>query len=729
VTRNLRRILFTLFFISGFCGLLYQVVWLRLCLASFGVITPVLSVVVSVFMLGLFAGSWAAGRLAQPLAARLGVSAAWLYAAAELVVAVGAVAVPRLLSTGETVLLSSGSADSAGYLLLSALIIAGAIFPWCVAMGATFPCMMAFVREKDRTQSESFSFLYLANVIGAMVGTLVTPLILVELLGFRNTLLVAGALNLLVAAVALALGAGGARAASSRAGAPAHKPLTGARFRAAECILFLTGFTSMAMEVIWTRAFTPVLKTQVYSFATLMCAYFLATWLGSYSYRRHLARGATAVPTARLLAWLALSSFLPVLLNDPRLHLKAGGALLSIAPFCALLGYLTPKLIDRCSGGDPDAAGRSYAVNVLGCILGPLFASYLLLPWSGVKLALLLLAIPYALMFAWYLPSKALRTARPAFGAALAVLALACVPSRTYEDQVAGFNGSNGEVRRDYVATVISYGSGVEKRLLVNGIGITHLTTATKVMAHLPLSLLPNEPRSALVICFGMGTTYRALMSWGIDVTAVELVPSVKDAFPYYFADAAALTANPKSHIVVDDGRRWLRRTTETYDLITLDPPPPPEAAGSSLLYSEAFYAAAKSKLKPGGILQQWMPGAEDKITRAAARSIASAFPYVRVYHNYEGDGYHFLASMTPIPERNAAELARRMPEAARRDLLEWTSYKSALPFVEEILSHRLELETLTAGGDVRITDDRPFNEYFVLRRNLPLVRRFFTGS
>ena len=45
---------------SGFCGLLYQVVWLRLAFAAFGVITPVLSIVLSVFMFGLSLGSWRA---------------------------------------------------------------------------------------------------------------------------------------------------------------------------------------------------------------------------------------------------------------------------------------------------------------------------------------------------------------------------------------------------------------------------------------------------------------------------------------------------------------------------------------------------------------------------------------------------------------------------------------------------------------------------------------------
>jgi len=50
-----------------------------------------------------------------------------------------------------------------------------------------------------------------------------------------------------------------------------------------------------------------------------------------------------------------------------------------------------------------------------------------------------------------------------------------------------------------------------------------------KVMAHFPLVLLREPPRSALDICFGMGTTYRSLLRWdGLQVTAVELVPASK---------------------------------------------------------------------------------------------------------------------------------------------------------------------------------------------------------
>ncbi len=716
-----KRVLFFLFFVSGFCGLLYQVVWMRMALASFGVITPVMSVVISVFMLGLFVGSWGAGKIVGKLSEKTGLSAIWFYAAAELLVGVGAFAVPRLFSMGETMLLPSGETDSLGYLLRSGLIIGGALFPWCVFMGTTFPFVMAFVKERDSSESTSFSFLYLANVIGAMLGTLVTAVVLVELLGFNNTLLVAAAANVVIALTAAGLGvrypyAGRTASFETKGAAPApsHIAMAPAKARLTALILFTTGFTSMAMEVVWTRAFTVVLQTQVYSFAALLFVYLLATWIGSLKYRKHLASG-EVVPTARLIALLAITAFLPIVLNDPRLQLRAVGALFSIFPFCALLGYLTPKLIDQYSAGNPDSAGYAYALNILGCIVGPLFASYGLLPLVGLKYSLLILAVPYLLLFLIYAPSPALGSSRKQAYALVALLFLTVLVNKTYEDRMKGYSG-DGVVRRDHTATVISFGSGIYKRLLVNGIGITHMTTITKVMAHLPLALT-TSPKSALVICFGMGTTFRALMSWNIKATAVELVPSVKEAFPYYFDDAEEIMKRPNGKIVVDDGRRFLRRTTEMFDVITLDPPPPVEAAGSSLLYSEEFYTAVKSRLAPGGILQQWIPAAEDKTVQAVVKSLMNSFPYVRMYGSFEGWGHHFLASMSPIVVPSAEVLASRMPETAKRDLLEWTDMKDARHFMDLVIGQEIDPRTVVKGIDTRVTDDRPYNEYYLIRR------------
>ena len=98
-------------------------------------------------------------------------------------------------------------------------------------------------------------------------------------------------------------------------------------------------------------------------------------------------------------------------------------------------------------------------------------------------------------------------------------------------------HGEDVEIRRDHTATVLSFGEGLSKQMLVNGTGITIITPITKIMAHMPMLAHPG-PSSAAVICFGMGTTFRSAMSWGGKVSAIELVGSVRDAFGFYFDDA-----------------------------------------------------------------------------------------------------------------------------------------------------------------------------------------------
>jgi predicted membrane-bound spermidine synthase len=268
------------------------------------------------------------------------------------------------------------------------------------------------------------------------------------------------------------------------------------------------------------------MNTTIYAFAFLLTVFLLATWIGSYLYRIHESRG-RARSFFDVLPWLALASIIPLLVNDPRFYnprfnTRIVLALMSIVPFCGILGYLTPQLIDRYSLGHPDRAGRVYAVNILGCILGPLCAGYILLPLIGVKWSLLLLSSPFVVLFLAYTKKVVLR---PVWLTVLVVaVGVSATLIRTYED---GQFYKNAQVRRDHTATVIACGDGLGKRLLVNGIGMTGLTPITKIMAHLPLATKSVTPERALVICFGMGTTFRSLMSWGIEVVAVELIPSV----------------------------------------------------------------------------------------------------------------------------------------------------------------------------------------------------------
>src|ERR1039458_7679987 len=95
---------FFFFLISGFCSVLYEVVWLRLAMAQYGVTTPLISLVLSIFMLGLGVGSWGAGRLVKKWRGRLPFSALLLYGLTELVIGASALMVPVELSWGRQIL-------------------------------------------------------------------------------------------------------------------------------------------------------------------------------------------------------------------------------------------------------------------------------------------------------------------------------------------------------------------------------------------------------------------------------------------------------------------------------------------------------------------------------------------------------------------------------------------------------------------------------------------------
>ena len=707
--------------------------------AAFGIITPVLSIVLSVFMLGLSLGSVAGGKWIRALKARTGLSGAFFYGLAELLIGVGAFAVPILFATGQRLLLGAGETDSFDYLFLSAVVLAVSLFPWCFFMGATFPLMMAYIREDQTQDPKSFSFLYAANVLGAMAGTFLTAVVFIEMFGFNHTLRIAAAGNFFIAAISALLGlrrgrifhvADESRAANLEMDVPSgssRTPLIG-------WILFSTGFCAMAMEVVWTRAFTPVLKTQVYSFALIVFAYLGATFVGSVWYRRNL-RDKSVLSSAKLMAILVTAAFIPIVINDYRfvrmswvgdMHLPSAFLVLaSICPFCAALGYLTPSLVDEYAGGDPSRGGAAYALNVAGCIIGPLFASYILLPQMSERLALVLLGAPFMVFYlsGWKALPERLRLISIS-GAGL-ILLYSLFFSRTFLDFVAIYSNRT-EVRRDYAASVISIDGIKGKSLLVNGMGMTALVNCTKYMAHLPLVLHKEKPQSALVICFGMGTSYRSALSWGIKVTAVELIPDVPKAFGFYHRDASAILQNPNGKIVIDDGRRFLLRSREQFDAVVIDPPPPVEAAGSSLLYSTQMYDLIKQHLKPGGIIQVWYPGGSDQIAaQAVVRSALESFRYVRGFVSIDGWGLHIIASQDPIQIPDVAQLLARMPESAKRDLLEWSTTHDAAKDLATVISREVDLQKIVnTDPTIQITDDDPMNEYFLLRRHGHLHER-----
>jgi spermidine synthase len=615
--------------------------------------------------------------------------------------AISALAVPQMLKLGNDACLRMAW-DSAGYYWASGLCAAAALLPGCLCMGATIPLAMSAIGKRfPGPAKNSFSFLYAANLIGAAAGAALPALALVELLGFGGTLRLTACLNALIALAAIAMGPDPA--------APEPPPLP-VKPSGDLILLFSTGLCGMGMEVVWIRQFTPYCGTTVYAFAAILTLYLGASFAGSRLYRSRLGAGGGGW------AWILSGALalLPIAAADPFLPVPWFARLLiGVAPICLAMGYLTPCLVDRSSEGDPRKAGAAYAVNVLGCIAGPLISGFLLLPRLPERWALAALSAPF-LAAGFSAAKKRQRRERVIWAALAAAGAGMAAFSSSFEDMLE-IDYGRVAVLRDYQADVAAAGEGMHKALKVNGVGMTQLTPITKMMAHLPLAFLGRPPRNSLVICFGMGTTFRSLLSWGIPSTAVELVPSVPRLFGFFHADADRLAASPLSRIVVDDGRRFLGRTSGTYDAITVDAAPPVEAAGTSLLFTTEFYALALKRLSPDGILQQWiLEPIEPEVLSAMVSALRESFPHVRVFRSVEGWGFHCLAGRRPIPDLSAEELASRMPEAAARDLLEFGPHRTAEGQIDAVIGKEIPAEALGRGPALK--DDRPVNEYYLLR-------------
>ena len=172
--------------------------------------------------------------------------------------------------------------------------------------------------------------------------------------------------------------------------------------------------------------------------------------------------------------------------------------------------------------------------------------------------------------------------------------------------------------------------------------------------------------------------------------------------------------------------------TLRRYDVIMIDPPPPVQAAGSSLLYSQDFYAVVKERLQPGGILCPM--AATRRQSRASLGGPGGEripFPMSGFFLQSNTMGWHFFASDRPIQDRSAAELVARMPARAVTDMMEWGPAKTPDEQFDLMLSAEMTAEQMIAPAPATpaLQDDRPINEYFVLRtpQNTigSMIRRF----
>jgi spermidine synthase len=599
----MRRALLLIFFLTGATALGYQLLWARMLANTLGHEMPAVLAVVSTFMGGMALGAWSLGGLIQR-SARPG---RW-YAALEIFIGLWA----ALIVPSHPLLL----------------------LPAVMAMGASFPAMHRFM------QGRCIGALYAANTLGAFAGILIVTWWLMPAIGLRLSAVILGVVNVIVGLLAWALAVGvRVLACPDVLGGGdklklEHQLLTRPRLFGTACT---TGFLAIAFEIAGVRVLAQVIENTVYSFAAVVAVYLLGTSLGAAWYQRFGYRrpqllndlfGCVAVTCVGAVMVMskaqAIYNSLRHTFGDSQLAVLFAEMMLATAVLLLptiFMGALFSLLMEHCA----ERFSKILAMNTFGSALAPFVAGVLLLPAIGSKWTLVAISLAYfTLVTQW-------RWLMPIVAAGIVIL----LPPLQFVEVPAG--EALVDYREGVMASVAVVRSAAGDRTLkVNNrfqMGGTSAAATEHRQAHLPLLLHP-KPSRALFLGTGTGITFGAASLYPeLEADGVELVPEIVDVMhhfkPQNFMDKYA----QRLRMHVADARRFVKTTTNSYDVIVADLFHPARD-GAGTLYTKEHFAAIRGRLNAGGIFCQWLPlhQMDEQMLRVVIRTFLDVFPNTRAY-------------------------------------------------------------------------------------------------
>lgn len=751
--------------LSGAAALVYEVAWTRLLTLSFGHGVAAASTVLAAFMGGLAVGAALAGpasdRLERARAVRL-------YAFAELLVAALALAMPLGLAAFEPLLRGAYGTGAPGLAfpvlrLLTALVLVA--LP-AVAMGATFPLAARWFVPGAAAATRDAGALYAANTTGAAIGALLSGFVLLPTLGLRLTTWTGVAMNLIVAGVAWMLSA---RPVIDDAPAAAPTPAARTSRRATAAVAALTprpmlaalamaasGFLSLALQIVWSRLLAQVLGPTTYAFSLVVAVFITGLALGAALGRRLATRAAQ--PAAGLALSIALAvvcgavavgtidrgltsmaaavaaidaSFETVLLRQVLLVTAW------LLPLALALGCAFPFAIRAGTGADDRLGadlGLIYAWNTVGAIAGALAAGFVIVPWLGLHTSLQVLGGTAALAALGVTAAASLRGAPRLAAAGSGLVALAAsvlMPAWNQELFVSGAYKYASSMTADalqislHAGQLAYYREGATATVSVRqAAGTTSLAIDGKVdasnsgdmltqrlLAHVPLLLHP-APKAVAVLGLGSGVTVGSALTHPVDrVDVLEISPEVVAAARFFDPENGSALGDPRTHVIVGDGRTHILLGAQQYDTI-ISEPSNPWMAGIASLFTREFFAAARARLTPDGVLCQWAHTYDisgDDLKSLVA-TFASVFPDGTLWLVGEGDVL-LIGSPAPLGPRVAAlasRLAERQGAAAN---LRTVGVTDAFGLLSQLVADGPGVRAFAAGARLQ-TDDDPSVEF-----------------
>jgi spermidine synthase len=683
------RLLFALFTLSGFTGLIYESVWSHYLRLFLGAAAFSQSFVLAAFMGGMALGAWLASRWSTRFAnllraygwieAAIGVAALIFH---ELFVLLTQVSLDHVIPA----LGSPGAVEVYKYSLCALLIV-----PQTVLLGMTFPLLSgAVIRRGPQQSGHHLAMLYFTNSIGAAIGALASAFVLIGWIGMPGTMRLAGALNLALAAAVLSIARRGEPAAVATAPS-GGSPLAGSYvFRLFLAGAFVTGLASFIYEIVWIRMLSLVLGSSFHAFELMLSAFITGLALGGLWIRRridHIADPVRFAGVVQVLMGLAalLTIFvyhwtfdwmawaLGVLQKSDSAYapfnlFSHGLAFAVMLPttFCAGMTLPLFTYVLLRGGRGERAIGQVYAANTLGSIAGVLVAVHLLLPETGLKLALVLGASTDMLLGAWILRYTLEPRRRAHAFAALIIGMLAATVTARIEilepERLSSGVFRYGRAAPDF-GRVVFYRDGKTASVAARSQpgGIVAIITNGKpdaairldtdlppttdeytmsLVAALPLLIKPDAKTFAN-IGWGSGLTTEVALSHSgpTEIDSVEIEPAMYVGAQAFAPRVLRPYHDRRGHMFFEDAKSYFARYGKRYDVIMAEPSNP-WVNGVASLFSTEFYRDTKRYLAPGGLFVQWLQVYEfnDQLLASILGALGENFSDYEIYESNPGD-------------------------------------------------------------------------------------------
>jgi len=655
-----RRISITVllcFSLSGFLGLIYEIVWIRKLGLIFGTTVFAVTTVLAAFFGGLALGSLLLGRLASntgnPAASSRRFTEGGLlkvYAFLQVAIGVFALLFPIILQFSgwfysllyPYIYRSFFLLTFTRFLLFAFLLI----FPTTM-MGGSLPVLSQYFIRSRKGIGKKLAMLYALNTLGAAAGAFLCGFYFIRYLGVNTTNYLAGIASIAVASIAYLSGRAATQpepanpAQRQQHDGPPQKKAVGSSNPALKYIslcFFLSGFAAIAYEVIWTRYLSLPLMNTRYTYTIILTVFLLGIGIGSMVLSRFIGKIKNKV---RFFACLEIGIGFFAFALGPIVYLLAtkmkfslfGSAFLASGILMLIptifMGATFPVVVEILTTNVKKigySTGKLYAINTLGCILGSITAGFLLLPILGIKVSLNIV-IAINILIGFFCLFRDSRKNWIFNATAVALVAVALLLCRVYlSAQVPkGFL----EILKAPSEEIVFIEEGLENTiwLTVNQqnqqksvwanqtvLGRTraegvHKISPQRIAGHIPVLLHKGEPKRVLGICLGTGQTFGSILNYNIEkMDVVEISRAIVDIALEHFKDENEDIGNDeRTTIITEDGRNYIAHTRNMYDIITLEPSPP-EEAGIVNLYTKEFYQLSRKRLNENGVMSQWLP-------------------------------------------------------------------------------------------------------------------------